>query len=460
MVPERPPFRPLLDVFGDQEIGEVFSEKSYVESWLEVERALAEVQAEFGVIPADAAAAIRDQAVIEKIDFPLLREETRVVGYPIVSLIQQVASQSPSIVGEYLHWGATTQDIMDTGLVLQIRTACQRIRALEESLGRELAQMADEYRGVVMAARTHAQQAVPTTLGAKLAVWLDEMCRHLERLSAARERALVVQLFGAAGTSAAMGPKSAQVRHGLAEGLGIHTSDVPWHTSRDALAELGFVLAAAAGSCGKMAREVIELSRTEIGEVREQGDSAHGSSSTMPQKANPSLSEAIVGMSELTRQQVAALLGAMQGTHERSAGEWQVEWDVLPALFTLAAGCLDSTRTVLANLGVYPDQMRANLGQDGGMVMAEAAMMALSPELGRLPAHELVSAACRTARDRQQSLAEALAESLDPAMVEALGPLDKVLDPESYLGEAEAIVDAALRRWDEWTSSKTNLTGG
>jgi 3-carboxy-cis,cis-muconate cycloisomerase len=447
-MPSPEPFLLLGAVFGDPELGELFSERALVESWLQVERMLAAVQAEFEIIPREAAALIEVEAVFEKVNLERLREGTRRVGYPIVPLIEQITAGSPAIVGDYLHWGATTQDIMDTGLVLQLSRGLKRIEELVIALGRCVAASAEAHRTTVMPARTHGQQAVPTTFGVKLAVWLDEFRRHLVRLDSARERVLVVQLFGAAGTAAALGPLSASVRRRLAERLEVGTVDVPWHTARDNLAELAFVLASIAATCGKVAREIIDLSRTEIAEVREQPSSDHGPSSTMPQKVNPVLSEAVLAMSALARDRMAGMLAAMQGTHERSAGEWQIEWDALPTLLGLTAGALKNILRVLETLQVFPVRMRANLEQDGGLVMSEAVMMALAPRMGRLRAHELVTAASRTARAEARPLADVLAETLNAAST-GDGRLAARIDPEAYLGEASAIVAAALASWSD-----------
>ena len=268
-------FLPLVDLFADDEVTRLFSEESIVGAWLDVESALAQAQAELGIIPIEAAAAIDQAATTGTIELPRLRERTVVVGYPILPLLEQVADFSPA-AGRHLHWGATTQDIMDTGLALVLGRVLDRTLDLVRALGDEVAGKADAHRGTVMPGRTHAQPAVPITFGGKLAVWLAELTRHTERLRAVRERAAVVQLFGAAGTAAALGPQSRAVRHGVAERLGLGVVDVPWHTARDSLAEVGFVVAATAGTCGKLAREVIELSRPEIGEVREEAGSSAG----------------------------------------------------------------------------------------------------------------------------------------------------------------------------------------
>lgn len=445
-------FLPLIDVFADDEVTQLFSEESIAGAWLEVERALAHTQAELGIIPAEAAAAIDAAATPDLVELTSLRERTLVVGYPILPLLEQIGEASPE-AGRYIHWGATTQDIMDTGLALILGRVLDRIEALVGGLGAVLATGADAHRTTVMSGRTHAQPAVPITFGGKLAVWLAELTRHRERLRAVRERVVVVQLFGAAGTAAALGAQSRAVRHGVAGRLGLRAVDVPWHTARDAVAEIGFVLAAMAGTCGKLAREVVELSRPEIGEVREEGGHLRGASSTMPQKANPIGSEAVVGLSIVAAQNASALLTAMQGTHERSSGEWQAEWDALPLVCAAAAGALGGAQRVMAGLSVFPEQMRANLDVEGGSIMAEAAMMAAAEVVGRPQAHVLVSDAFSTARSQGLSLRTALERILEPELLRAMPPLGDVLDPDSYLGESDAIVTAAIEGWMQVASS-------
>jgi 3-carboxy-cis,cis-muconate cycloisomerase len=449
---DRTLFLPLVDVFGDGEILELFSEDALVEAWLEVERALALSQAELGILPSEAAAAIAAEATGSKIDLGRLRERTRVVGYPILPLLEQVRDASSRDVARFLHWGATTQDVMDTGLALTLARALDRVEELALTLGDAIASRAEEHRTTVMAGRTHGQHAVPITFGGKLAVWLAEVERHLERLRSARTRVAVVQLFGAAGTGAALGREVRELRRRLAARLSLEAVDVPWHTARDGVAEVGFVLAAVAGTCGKIAREVIELSRPEIGELKEAGGHHRGASSTMPQKANPIGSETVVGLSVLAAQQVPALLAAMQAGHERSAGEWQVEWDAIPAITASAAGALARAADVIGGLQVFPERMRANVDVEGGLIMAEAVMMAAAPIVGRGPAHDLVYQACATARREGLVLAEAMRRELDAELVAALPPLETLLDPAKYLGETDAIVTAALEGWSRATT--------
>ena len=266
-------YLPLIETFGDDGFSEIFSETALVNAYLQVERALAQAESDLGVIPVEAADAISADVGIDKIDLVQLRDSTRNVGYPILPLLEQLSDSCSQAVGAYIHWGATTQDIMDTGLVLIMSKAVLQIKATLDRLLTHLVHLATSNKSTVMAARTHAQLAVPTTLGAKIAVWIDELCRHQERLDAAGQRSLRVQLFGAAGTAAALGARSREIRHRLAELLSLEATDVPWHTAREGLAELGFVLAAIAATCGKIAREVIDLSRNEIGELSKESES-------------------------------------------------------------------------------------------------------------------------------------------------------------------------------------------
>ncbi|MFN8520056.1 MAG: adenylosuccinate lyase family protein [Chloroflexota bacterium] len=443
----RHPWTMLLDTFGDPEMAEVFSEAATVRAWLAVERALAVAQADAGLVPRDAAAAIARRIDGLAIAQGALDEGFRHVGYPIVRLLALVGQDAPAEVGAWLHWGATTQDIMDTGQALQLRAALARLEGLMVGLGDRLADLAATHRDTVMAGRTHGQQAVPTTFGAKVAVWLAELARQLDRLREARPRACAIELFGAGGTSAAMGPEAPRVRHAVAASLGLTPVDVPWHVARDGIAEACFVAAAISSTCVRIAREVADLARTEIGEVREPLTHGRGASSTMPQKANPILSEVVIGMGTIAASQLPAVLAAMQGRHERAAGEWQVEWDVMPTLACLAGGGLVAMATVVEGLVVDEDRMRRNLGQDGGLIMAEALMMALAPATGRAEAHHLVYDLSARARIEDRGLREVVAADLPAELAARLPAVDEMLDPARYTGEAGAIVDAAVSSW-------------
>lgn len=436
-----PPFDLLTRLFGDPEMAELFSERATIQRWLDVEAALAAAQAQLGVLTETQAERIAASADADRIDAEALWRDARNVGYPILPLVRQLSAAIPGEPAGRVHFGATTQDIMDTALALALRDALDRLEALIERFGSVLAAHAAEHRDTVMAGRTHGQHAVPTTLGAKLAVFLSELARHRERLSEARPRIERVSLHGAGGTSAALGPQAGAIRTLMAARLGLAADPVPWHVARDGVAEFCTTLCGMlAATCTRFAREVIELSRTEIGELDEGGGHHRGASSTMPQKANPVRSEAVVGMAAAAQALSAAALRAMEAGHERSAGEWQIEWFVVPALAGLAAGCLRTSAEVAEGLRVHPAAMARNLELDGGLIMAEAHMMRLAATIGRESAHDLLYAAAQQARTTARSLADVLADS-------ASGAPAPGIDPRAYLGEAGAVCDAALSQW-------------
>ena len=433
---------PLLGIFGEPRFVEAFSVDRTIKAWLDVEVALAQAQAEHGVIPASAAEAIRRELAAVDINHEQLEQGTRLVGYPILPLLQQLGRTHPDVAA-WLHFGATTQDIMDTALILLLRDACTDIITAGVTLGDNLAAHAETHRATAMAGRTHGQQAVPISFGMKVAGWLEEVARSLVRLGDARAAAEVVQFYGAAGTSAAYGPLSAATRRRAAEILGLGCDDVPWHSVRDRLAGVAAALGLLASALSRIALEVIDLARSEIAEVREGGGRLAGASSTMPQKANPILSETIVGLSGMATSLAAVPLRAMTGRHERSAGEWQMEWDSLPLLVAYTGSSLARCGDLIGGLHVDSERMVANLEIDGGLIMAEALMIRLAPLLGRLEAHDAVYDLSAAARASGVPLAEAAGSFLAERGLE-----DEVrLDAASYLGEAEAIVDTAVERW-------------
>jgi 3-carboxy-cis,cis-muconate cycloisomerase len=311
-------------------------------------------------------------------------------------------------------------------------------------LGGVIARRVEEHRRTVMPARTHAQQAVPTTFGATLATVLDQIGRHRARIADARTRIEVVSLFGAGGTSAAYGPTSARIRRGVGERLGLGVRDVPWHVERDGSAEFGWLCATIAATCAKLAKNVIDLSRTEIGEVSERFATHRGASSTMPQKVNAISSEIIIGLAASAGALVASLTRMQEAGHERAAGEWHIEWHVLPQLAELAGRALEETGELLEGLEVDPERMRRNLEHDGGLVMAESAMIRLAGELGQARAHDLVYAAARRLRRDAGTLPAALVLEAEAQNVD-IPDLDVSVD--HYLGEAESICRIALDSW-------------
>jgi 3-carboxy-cis,cis-muconate cycloisomerase len=442
----RSPFSLLMHLAGDQEQLAIFSEQSSVESWLAAERALALAQAEHGVITRDDAGAIVNAARLRNVDGETLWKTARNIGYPILGLVREVCARLPPGPDGRVHYGATTQDIMDTGLALQM---ARSLTALDRALGRlgdALAARVAEHAETVMPARTHAQQAVPTTFGATLATLLAQFTRQRERLAQAAPRITLVSLFGAGGTAAALGPRSAEVRATMAELLGLHHTDVPWHVDRDGVAEFGWLCTTVTATCAKLARNVVDLSRTEIGEVFEPFENHRGASSTMPQKVNPISSEVVIGLSGTAGALASSLARLQEAGHERAAGEWQIEWQVVPQLAVLAGTALSETLVIVEGMRIDAERMRANLEQDGGLVMAEAQMISLAATMGREHAHDLVYEAAALARTTGRTLTEVL-----PEVAGEKGKRDLLPDPlvaaDDYAGEAGRIADAAVRGW-------------
>ncbi|TQM36969.1 lyase family protein [Pseudonocardia cypriaca] len=442
----RSPFSLLLHLAGDEEQLGIFSKQSLIESWLAAERALALAQAEHGVISRDDADAIVAAARLCNVDDETLWKTARRVGYPILGLVREVCAGLPAGPDGRVHFGATTQDIMDTGLALQM---ARSLAALDRALGRlgdALAGRVAEHAGTVMAARTHAQQAVPTTFGATLGTLLAQFTRQRERLAQAAPRIALVSLFGAGGTAAALGPRSAEIRATVADLLGLHHTDVPWHVDRDGVAEFGWLCTTVTATCAKLARNVVDLSRTEIGEVFEPFESHRGASSTMPQKVNPISSEIVIGLAGTAGALTSSLARLQEAGHERAAGEWQIEWQVVPQLAVLAGTALSETLIIVEGLRVDAGRMRANLELDGGLAMAEAQMISLAEAMGREHAHDLVYEAAIRARTTGRTLAEVLPEVADEKGKRDVLP-KTLIDADAYVGEAGRIADAAVRGW-------------
>jgi 3-carboxy-cis,cis-muconate cycloisomerase len=438
-----PRFEMLLRLLGDETTTEIFSETSTVQRWLDVEVGLAAAQAELGLLDTESAKAIAASARVENIDFSALWSEARTVGYPILPLIRQIEAALPSNHRGRVHLGATTQDIMDTALALQLKAAAERLETLLCAFGDNVARLAEAHATTVIAARTHAQQAVPTVVGAKFAVYLGEITRHRVRLTAATTDVAVISLFGAGGTSAAYGENAHVLRREVAHRLGLRSVDVPWHVARDCLATFAMVCAAMASTAARFAREVIDLSRTEIGEMAEPAGYLRGASSTMPQKSNPIDSEGVIGLAASAQALATAALRSMEAGHERSAGEWQIEWQVLPQLICLSSAALLTVGSITEGLRIFPDRMRENLKADGGLVMAEAYMMRLAPTIGRDEAHELVYTAAHRSRETREPLIDVL-RAISPEHVRNL--LEEI-GPDTYLGEPEVTIAAALGAW-------------
>jgi len=432
------------DIFSTEAMRSVFSDENRVQKYLDFEAALARSQARLGIIPKEAAEEICRHCRLAEIDFAKLKAQTERIGYPVLPLVQQLVALCRDGLGEWCHWGATTQDITDTATVMQIREALILIERHLDGIVGALAALARKYRDTPMAGRSNLQQAVPITFGYKVATLLAAFERHRNRLNELRPRVLIGEFGGAAGTLSSLGGRGFATQAELMKELKLAVPAIAWHTVRDTIAEVGCFLGLITGTCGKVALDVKLLMQTEVEEIYEPFHEGRGSSSTMPQKRNPISSVYITALTAVVRQQVAALLEAMVEDHERATGPWEIEWIVLPEIFCLAAGALAQTEFVLKGLQVDEKKMRANLDLTKGLIVSEAVMMGLGPYLGRQYAHDLVYEICRQVVATGRPLVELLAENAEIAKHLDRRALEKLCDPANYLGEAGAMVDRVL----------------
>jgi len=433
------------DIFSNAAMRHVWSDENRTSKYLEIEAALARVQGRLGIIPAEAAEEIIANCVLGKIDMDLLAQQTRRIGYPILGVVSQINALCRDKLGEYCHWGATTQDITDTATVLQIREALDLVGSELDAIATLMADLAARHRDTPMIGRSNLQQAVPITFGYKIAGLLSAVERHRVRLAQLRERVLVGEFAGASGTLASLATGGLETQAGLMRELGLGQPVIAWHTIRDNIAETGCFLGLVTGTLGKFSTDVKLMMQTEVGEVYEPFAHGRGSSSTMPQKRNPISSCYIHACVSMVRQHVAALLDASVADHERSTGPWEIEWISLPEIFCLTAGALAQTRFVLEGLEVDEARMRANLDLTNGLVVSEAVMMGLGPYLGREYAHDLVYDICRAAIQQNRPLLDLLAENAEITRHLDRAALARLCDPANYLGLSGEMVDRVLR---------------
>ncbi|MGE5170834.1 MAG: 3-carboxy-cis,cis-muconate cycloisomerase [Rudaea sp.] len=425
----------------------VFSDRARIARMLEFESALASAEASVGVIPRAAADAIARECDVGRFDVPAIGAAVRNAGnlaIPLVAALTRNVAAVDATAKGYVHWGATSQDAIDTGLVLQLRDALALIDADVARLLRALAARAREHVGTVMPGRTWLAQALPITFGVKLAAIASALDRDRARIEAARQRALVLQFGGAAGTLASLGEQGLAVSAALGARLALPVPDLPWHATRDRLCEVAAALGVLTATLGKFARDEALLAQTEVGEAFEPAAAGRGGSSTMPQKRNPVGASVAIAASVRVPGLVATMLTAAVQEHERGLGNWPAEWETLPEIVLLAAGALAAMAEVAEGLEVDAQRMRANLEITRGQVFAEAIQMTLAPALGRDAAHAFVADACRRAAAQGVHLREIL--RAEPAVRDTLdaSALDALFDPAKYLGESRAYVERVL----------------
>ncbi|MGN6757050.1 MAG: 3-carboxy-cis,cis-muconate cycloisomerase [Thermomicrobiales bacterium] len=422
----------------------IFSPESRVRHMLDFEAALARAEARAGVIPAEAATAIAAACQVKDFDLAALEREAAIAGTPAIPLVRMLTALVAGDAGRFVHWGATSQDAVDTALVLQMREGLDELIAGVLAIGTACAAHAERHRDTPMAGRTLLQQALPITFGLKAARWLALATRQAQRLRELRVRVLVVQFGGAAGTLASLGDAGLRVTELLAEELGLALPELPWHAERDRIGEVAATLGVAAGALAKIASDVALLAQTEVGEAAEASAAGKGGSSALPQKRNPVDATFALAAARLAQGAVTTILGALAQEHERAVGGWQAEWVAVPDLFCHTAGTVARVQTAVAGLVVAPDQMQANLEATDSLIMAESVTMALAPHLGRPEAYRLVRVACERAVQQRIPLRQALLA--DDQVRAALTPaaIDHALDPATYLGSTNAFIDRAL----------------
>jgi len=437
----------LGPLFAPDVIRAVFSDRACLQGMLDFEAALARAEAKTGIIPPAAAPAIAAHCKAEMIDAVAIAKAAPNGGNLAIPLVKQLTALVAKVDPEaarFVHWGATSQDVIDTGLVLQLKAALPLFEADLKRLSDALAALATKHKDTTLVGRTWLQQALPVTFGLKAAGWLDGVERHRSRLAEMKARLLALQFGGAAGTLAALGPKGLEVAQALADDLNLSLPDVPWHGQRDRFAEAATTFGLIVGSLAKMARDVSLMMQTEIGEVLEPSGEGRGGSSTMPHKRNPVACASVLAAGSRAAGLVATMLGAMAPEHERGLGGWQAEWVVLPELAVLAGGAARTMAETMEGLEINAGRMAENLGRTKGLILAEAVQMALGAKLGRQEAHQLIEKASRQAVAEDRSLRDVLAADAEVTKHLPQSALDRLFDPRHYLGQAGAMVERVL----------------
>lgn len=439
-------------LFYQTEITAIFSDEGVVLYMLQAEAALAQAQAKVGVIPASAAANIvhvAQQQVSEIIDFTTLTSASGLAGNIAIPFVKQLTAAVKKVdedASRYVHWGATSQDIIDTACILQCRDALDIIEKQLTVAIHATQVLTEQYRDQVMIGRTWLQQGLPMTFGHKTARWLSSLQRDFERVQALKHVALTAQLGGAVGTLASLIDQGSAVVKAFAAELQLNVPDCTWHGERDRIVEIAHVLATITGNLGKMARDWSLMMQTEIAEVFEPSGAGRGGSSTMPHKRNPVAAASILAAANRVPALMSSIYQSMVQEHERSLGAWHAEWLALPEIFQLCAGSLQRAIEVFEGLEVQTDNMCRNLECTQGLIMAEALMMSLAPRLGRLNAHHLVEAACKQAVSEQRHLLEVAQNHPEILAVFNSEQLSQIFNPHNYLGNTQQQIDSVLQR--------------
>ena len=432
--------------FSTSEFLDIFNDHARVQAWFDVEVALAKAQGQLGVIPEEAAQEISQKAVVENVDVYEIGQGISATAHPIVPAIRALEDICDNGAGEYIHYGATTQDIMDTGLVLQIKKSWPIILRDLTGIQDALIKLTKKHRSTPMVGRTHGQQALPLTFGYKCAVWVDEIGRQISRFKEAEDRVLSGNITGAVGTMAAFGPKGREFQKIALDHLNLTVPNICWHSSRDRICELANLMTQISGSLGKIAREIYALQQVEFGELAEPHHHGKVGSSTMPHKRNPAVVELAIGLSRLIRAQQVAITDAAFQEHERYSALLRIELAAVPEMMIYSGALLSKMRTVLEKLEVYPKRMRSNLDMLGGLLLSEKVMLALGEKIGKQTAHEIVYEIAMYSFEKEIPFKDALNGDKRVSNNLSSQEIGSLLDPVAYIGESEKIVDDVLSR--------------
>ncbi|WP_339177679.1 adenylosuccinate lyase [Oceanobacillus sp. FSL W7-1293] len=443
----------LRGIFVSEEMREVFSDDSLLQKWLDAWIALAKAEADVGVIPKFAAEEIEKKADINDFDREIIRKGIVDTTHPLIVQIREFTKSVGGKAGGYIHWGATTQDIMDTAVVLQIKQAQEvLVKQLKQFL-KKLLQLADEHAETVMPGRTHGQHALPITLGYKIAIWADEIGKHIERLEAGKERYLLGSFGGAAGTLASIHDDGLAVQKRFCEYLGLVQPTITWHVQRDGFAEFASIIAMISGTIGKIANEIINLQKSEIGEMEEGFKMGQVGSSTMPHKRNPMICEYVVGLTRVVQRNASLSFDAMIQEHERDMTFWTTEWSYLPQICMLTSGGLEQMQGVLERFIVYPDNMERNLNLLQGLIVSENLMLSLGEFVGRGEAHDIVYEVSMKAFEEKKSLIDVVLT--DERITNHISEEEarKLLEPKNYIGLCKTFISRVEEKWGDQDTS-------
>ncbi|MBQ7515430.1 MAG: adenylosuccinate lyase [Schwartzia sp.] len=435
-------------MFSTDEMREIFSDKAWAQKWLDTEAALAKAQGELGIIPKEKADIINEYAQAERLDIPSIGEYYK-SSITIVPLLRAFKAVLPDNAGEFVHWGATSQDIVDTGLVLLQRDAYDVILRDLKICQKSLLKLAKKYKDLPMAGRTHVVHAIPITFGYKVAVWADELGRDIERMEEMKKRVFVGEMAGAVGTLASMPEKGLETQKRMMEILGLGVPAIAWHVARDSQAEFATVLALVAGTLGRINHEILTLQRTEILELEEPFFTGKVGSSTMPHKRNPAVLENVLALLRNVRSIAPAIVESMISENERDWGCFLSEWEGIPRACHLMAAALAKSKNIFENMIVYEQHMERNLFAQKGLMMSECVMMHLAPRLGRMTAHEVVYKSCMEAYEKEIPLKDVLMKTKEVTEAFTEAEVDAMLDPKAYVGRAPVFAERVLEKYGE-----------